>query len=68
MCRPSRQVERPDLPKASHQTKSGAAIDGHVGVKRLKARAASDDVFKNELGHKMFSHVDDVLAIQESSG
>ena len=44
MCRPSRQVERPDLAKASHPTSNGAAIEGHVGVKRLKARTASDDV------------------------
>lgn len=63
MCRPSRQVARPDLAKASHPTRSGAAIEGYVGVKRLKARTASDDAFKNELGRKTFARFDDVLAV-----
>lgn len=49
MCRPSRQVARPDRPKASHPTSNRAAIEGYGGVKRLKARTASDDAFKNEL-------------------
>ena len=55
MCRPSRQVARLDLLKASHQTRDGAAIEGYVGVNRLKARTASDDAFKNKLGRKTFS-------------
>ena len=55
MCRPSHQVERLGLPKASHQTRNGAAIEGYVGVKRIKALTASDDEFKNELGRKTFS-------------
>jgi len=32
-------------------------------VKRLKARAASDDALKNEPGRKTFSRFDDVLAV-----
>lgn len=63
MCRPSRQVARPDRAKAPHQTRSGAAIEGRVGVKRLKARTASDDEFKNEVGRKTFARFDDVLAV-----
>ena len=66
MCRPSHRVESPG--KASHPSRNGAAIEGYVGVKRLKDRAASDDAFKNELGRKTFSRFDDVLAVQESSG
>jgi len=61
MCRPSRRVARPDLAKASHQTRSGAAIEGYVGVKRLKARIASE--FKNELGCQTLARFDDVLAV-----
>ena len=63
MCRPSRQVARPDRTKASHQTRSGAAIEGYVGVKRLKARTASDDELKNGLGRKTFARFEDVLAV-----
>ena len=63
MCRPPRQVERLSLPKASHPTRNKAAIEGYVGVKRLKVRTASDDEFKNELGRKTFAHFDNVLAV-----
>ncbi|MDQ1314848.1 MAG: hypothetical protein QG662_957 [Pseudomonadota bacterium] len=68
MCRPSRQVERLGPPKAPHPTRNGAAVEGHVGVKRLKARTASDDAFKNKLGRKTFARFDDALSAQESSG
>ena len=37
-------------------------------MKRLKARAASDDAFKNELGRKTFSRFDDVLAVKSPAG
>ena len=68
MCRPLHQVERPGLPKAPHPTRNGSAIEGYVEVKRLKARAASDDEFKSELGRKTFARFDDGLAAEESSG
>ena len=68
MCRRSHQVARPGPTKAPHPTRNGAAIEGRGGVKRPKARTASDDAFKNEPGRKTFARCDDVLAVQESSG
>ena len=67
MCRPSRQVERPGLPKAAHQISKEAVIEGDVRLKRIKALTASDDEFKNDSGARRFRY-ETVLAVQESSG